>query len=321
MLNYEKFIEEMPNYDRFIQEMPKLSEFKLWFEWVPNGLRVIDLNTFTYTGDTILSSGAGENDPVLLENLALFQKRPEFYVGCGFKDVPQSEVSDYSALLDCRLKYELALLGCSLIRKIQKCNSFEEFCKADDMVPKFKMCIDWLESTDFFEAPASRGYHGSFTGGLLCHCLDVCNCVIGLWRSGVFMVGDAETGDLTLDSAILCALVHDWCKIGLYESYMRNVKNEDTGKWDKVPSFKYRDTPTFTFGHGTTSMYLASKFFKLMPEEALAIRWHMGRWQVGDCEESELQQSNQRHPVVYLIQFADQLSCTNYFNRTVQKYL
>lgn len=30
--------------------------------------------------------------------------------------------------------------------------------------------LEWLESTDFFEAPASTHYHGSYTGGLVEHC-------------------------------------------------------------------------------------------------------------------------------------------------------
>ena len=29
--------------------------------------------------------------------------------------------------------------------------------------------LEWLESTDFFEAPASTHYHGSYTGGLVEH--------------------------------------------------------------------------------------------------------------------------------------------------------
>ena len=32
--------------------------------------------------------------------------------------------------------------------------------------------LEWLESTDFFEAPASTHYHGSYTGGLVEHILD-----------------------------------------------------------------------------------------------------------------------------------------------------
>ena len=33
--------------------------------------------------------------------------------------------------------------------------------------------IEWLETTDFFEAPASTKGHGSFIGGLLLHSINV----------------------------------------------------------------------------------------------------------------------------------------------------
>ena len=33
--------------------------------------------------------------------------------------------------------------------------------------------MDWLESSDFYTAPASRRYHGSYQGGLLEHSLNV----------------------------------------------------------------------------------------------------------------------------------------------------
>lgn len=45
---------------------------------------------------------------------------------------------------------------------------------------------------------------------------------------------------------------------------------------------------------------------------ALAIRWHMGRWNVVDSEVNDLQTANENYPMVHMIQFADQLSIVNY---------
>ena len=112
-------------------------------------------------------------------------------------------------------------------------------------------------------------------------------------------------------SATLCCLVHDWCKIGLYEPYLRNVKDPNTGIWNKVKAYKRSDF-AHPFGHGAASMYMAQKMFKLTEEEALAIRWHQGRWNVCDAEQNEYQQSCERYPLVHLIQFADQLAITYY---------
>lgn len=162
----------------------------------------------------------------------------------------------------------------------------------------------WITQTDFFEAPASTRFHGSFEGGLCEHHIDVYNETVDLLKLDKFK-------DVDTVSAYLVALVHDFCKIGLYVPYMRNVKNDDTGQWERVQAFKY-DKPQYPFGHGVTSMYLASQFIHLTREEALAIRWHMGSWRCTKDDFSELQDANERYPLVLLLQFADQLSITGY---------
>lgn len=168
----------------------------------------------------------------------------------------------------------------------------------------YMMMLDWLRSTDFYSSPASTIYHGSYPGGLLIHSLQVYNEAISL------MQVDAFKG-VSVDSLTIAALTHDWCKIDSYESYMKNVKNEETGQWEKVPAYKknFRGLP---LGHGATSMFLASRFFKLDAETACAIRWHMARFNVCDSEVNEFQTANETYPLVHLIQFADQLSITSY---------
>ena len=52
------------------------------------------------------------------------------------------------------------------------------------------------------------------------------------------------------------------------------VKNDETGKWEKVPSYSVEDM--FPYGHGEKSVFLIERFMKLKVEEAVAIRWHMG---------------------------------------------
>ena len=65
-------------------------------------------------------------------------------------------------------------------------------------------------------------------------------------------------------------------------------------------------------GHGVSSMFLASRFFKLSVEEAAAIRWHMGDYNVADNEMNDLHQANETYPMVQLLQFADRLSRVKY---------
>ena len=165
-------------------------------------------------------------------------------------------------------------------------------------------CIAWLEESGFFEGPASTRFHESYVGGLLAHSLRVMYQIMQLSKLPAFNTVD-------LSEAILVALTHDWCKINMYEQYKRNVKNEDTGVWVAQAAFRHKSSPT-PFGHATASLYILQKFVKIRMEEALAVRWHMGRWYVADSEIDDLQRSNEQYPLVHMLQFADQLAITDY---------
>lgn len=177
-----------------------------------------------------------------------------------------------------------------------------------DAMIKANRCIKWLRSTDFFVSPASTRYHDAELGGLVKHSLRVAWILIHLASNGLFSIGDNRT----LCGFALVALVHDWCKINTYEKYTRNVKNDETGQWEKVDAYRHVDRVPVPLGHGVASMWMAEKFFPLTREMALAIRWHMGHWRVPDDEVGELQQANEQYPMVHLLQFADQLAITDY---------
>ena len=193
--------------------------------------------------------------------------------------------------------YEKLLIGVYLLNKP------DEAIRNDGSNGYCKM-LDWLRTTDFYTCPASTRYHEAYPSGLLVHSLRVYNIAVSLTATPEFANTD-------LKSAPLAALVHDWCKIGLYEVYHRNVKDEKTGQWTKQAAYKYNQKG-IPLGHGATSMFLAQKFFHLSAEEALAIRWHQGRWNVCDAEVNEFQLANEKYPLVHLLQFADQLSITDY---------
>lgn len=123
--------------------------------------------------------------------------------------------------------------------------------------------LAWLESTDFFTAPASTRFHGAYEGGLLEHSLNVYEAFQKLF---------GQDGD-DADSVVLCTLLHDVCKAGFYKTEMRNRKNEH-GQWEQVPFYTVDDQ--FPYGHGEKSVYLIERFVRLKTEEAVAIRWHMG---------------------------------------------
>lgn len=125
--------------------------------------------------------------------------------------------------------------------------------------------LKWLQGTDFFTAPASTRYHCACPSGLLLHSLNVYD---------VLMERHFEEGIDPLESFTLCALLHDLCKAEFYKTSTRNVKNEQTGQWEKVPYYTVEDS--FPYGHGEKSVFLIERFIRLKPAEATAIRWHMG---------------------------------------------
>lgn len=124
--------------------------------------------------------------------------------------------------------------------------------------------LSWLQTTDFFTAPASTRFHGACEGGLVMHSLNVYQ---------VLCDRHLKEGE-NPESFAICALLHDLCKANFYKAGFRNVKNDATGVWEKVPSFSVQDA--FPYGHGEKSVFLIERFMRLKPAEAVAIRWHMG---------------------------------------------
>lgn len=136
----------------------------------------------------------------------------------------------------------------------------EEFLKLLKEVNRDGMdkLIEYLESTDFFVAPASTRYHGAYTGGLLAHSMKVYEIL--------------KTKLKDSDSVKIVALLHDICKVDFYKTDYRNVKKD--GVWEQVPYYTVEDG--IPYGHGEKSVMMISEFIKLTPEEKYAIRWHMG---------------------------------------------
>ena len=125
--------------------------------------------------------------------------------------------------------------------------------------------LEWLQTTDFFTAPASTRYHGACPSGLVQHSVNVYEVMMEKHF-------DPETD--SAESFALCALLHDVCKAQFYKISTRNVKNEKTGQWEKVPYYTIEDA--FPYGHGEKSVFLIERFVRLKPAEATAVRWHMG---------------------------------------------
>lgn len=132
--------------------------------------------------------------------------------------------------------------------------------------------LDYLCSTqsDFFTAPASTRYHGSYKGGLVEHSLNVYHCLKDyMARERVKELYHMNYSDETL---AVVSLLHDICKINCYKVGTRNKKIN--GEWQQIEVFEYQDD--LPYGHGEKSVYIITGFMRLTREEAFAIRYHMG---------------------------------------------
>ena len=131
--------------------------------------------------------------------------------------------------------------------------------------------LAFLESSDFFTAPASTRFHGNYEGGLCQHSLNVYDALVDILARP--RVRDTYGISYPAESVAIAALLHDLCKVNFYKVSSRNVKNEQ-GRWESVPYYTIEDN--LPYGHGEKSVYIASGYMRLTRDEAFAIRYHMG---------------------------------------------
>ena len=130
--------------------------------------------------------------------------------------------------------------------------------------------MDFIHKSDFYTAPASTRFHGSYEGGLLAHSLNVYENLNkkknenSLWNEQLQGVPE--------ESIIISSLLHDICKTYYYIIEFRNKKIN--GVWEQVPFYTVDDK--VPYGHGEKSVMMIEEYMKLTPQERYAIRWHMG---------------------------------------------
>ena len=155
--------------------------------------------------------------------------------------------------------------------------------------------LEWLQKTDFFTAPASSKYHCACRGGLVQHSVSVYHTM---------MEKHFEQGKDSEESFAICALLHDVCKAQFYKEGFRNVKNDETGQWEKKSVYFVEDR--FPYGHGEKSVFLIERFLRLKTSEAVAIRWHMGGFDDAARGGSfAVSQAYERYPLAVKLHLAD----------------
>lgn len=137
--------------------------------------------------------------------------------------------------------------------------------------PGIDQMMAWLETTDFYTAPASTRFHGAEEGGLCAHSITVAKRLLeiaDLWAPNQY----------SRDTLLTVALFHDLCKVFTYPVSTRNVKDKTTGRWKEVPYYDFK--PKESVGgnnHGDLSCYrITATGMPLSMEEYAAVNNHMG---------------------------------------------
>ena len=165
--------------------------------------------------------------------------------------------------------------------------------------------IKFLEESGFFTDPASisgygnKKYHGSFKGGLSLHSLSVYRELKKYKDAGLYT-------DIDDSSIIICALLHDLCKVGTYCIENKNVKDEK-GQWTSVEIYSSNPDVSFVYGHGEKSVIMIEEFIKLSNLERMAIRFHMGAYE-GESAWNYVEQAFRLNPFIFFIHVADDYS-------------
>lgn len=92
-----------------------------------------------------------------------------------------------------------------------------------------------LDQIDYFNKPLSTQYAGAYPGGL-------CEYAIRFAQELGVLCNAYFPGRYSKEDVVKVALFKDIYKATMYEAYMKNVKDEETGQWTTVPAFKTRES-------------------------------------------------------------------------------
>lgn len=144
----------------------------------------------------------------------------------------------------------------------------------------------FIETSDFTTAPASTKYHGSYTGGLLEHSVNVMYTLCKLTENNHLSWYRPE-------SPIIVGLFHDICKVDQY------IKHDSL-------SYEFNNETLFK-GHGDKSVMMLASLIQLTEEEVACIRYHMGAFT--DKEEwNDYTRAIHKYPNVLWTHHADMIA-------------
>jgi hypothetical protein len=151
--------------------------------------------------------------------------------------------------------------------------------------------INYLEKSGYFESPGSSKFHGNFKHGLIIHSFNL----YSLFKSRI----EEFKIDFQVESIIICAFLHDLCKVGLY------IITKDGAK---------RNSDFSEQGHSKLSIRRAERFIKLNEIEKEIIQFHMGPYGTtdfafnGEYTLKEMVDTYSKNNIAKLFYFCDDMS-------------
>lgn len=170
-----------------------------------------------------------------------------------------------------------------------------------------------LESSDFFVAPATTKYHGSYVGGLCEHSLKV-------FYNLKEMASSKPNVLLNDESLIIVGLLHDFYKMNFYKPDVRNKKvysnngskYDELGRFDWVSEKAYSVIPAeerFIYGSGgETSEYMTRCYIPLTLEESIAIVHSSAGMDKRTNSDDIVSSVYDKHPLACLLHLADMMA-------------
>lgn len=190
---------------------------------------------------------------------------------------------------------------------------FIDLCRQHIQREGIEQVLEYLmEKTDFFEAPSSSMFHLNEDGGLCQHSLNVfdtaCKVYESVAKPAIESGNSPFVKEVSLESIAIATLFHDICKVKFYYK-KEKWKKDNVGKWHSFMGYEVKDD--FPYGHGEKSCLMLNWYMRLTMDEMLAIRWHMGMFDVAESGSSQrmaFYNATDKSPLVSIVHAADFLS-------------
>ena len=199
--------------------------------------------------------------------------------------------------------------------------AFLRLCRENIHREGLEELLSYLETTDFYTAPSSTAFHLNQEGGLCKHSMNVFYTAKAIYEGIAVPAeqsGEANYNEkISFESLAISTLFHDLCKTKLYKPTEKWKKNSE-GRWDSYMGYEVQDE--FPLGHGEKSCVIIGWFMRLRRDELLAIRWHMGMFDIGEqgsAQRFALRAALEKCPLVSVVHAADFLA-SNLLEKTIK---